>query len=266
MIMHDKRYKRSHVVLAGLASTALIVALSGCSMFSGIAGSSSSASSSGNSNANIVVSTSQAYEITLGAQNAMCDNALQFTVTNMERRPISTFINASSSSNSNSSSSASVSSSSSNTNVSDDTNKVAVEVDVSYTFNQTTLTTNMQQYGNTSSSSTPSTLSDILLPGQLMYITGTDSDGNAYVASDILSVKSNTSSNTLGTNAQWDYDVLNSSLPQATQTKTGSMIFIVSNSAQNLQLHIITGMNNASPLDAAAVGSGNNYHYVLDLS
>ena len=150
---------------------------------------------------------------------------------------------------------------------SDDTNRVAIEVDVSYTYNSTALTTNTQQYGGNINGSV-TTLSDLLLPGKLMYITGKDQNGSEYVASDVLAVNTGTQTadNTLGTNAQWDYDVLDSELPQAAQTKTGSMVFIVSSTAKDLTLHIITANKNASPTNEEAVGAGNNYHYTLDLS
>lgn len=255
-------------MLAGLLVVSPL-ALSGCSLFGGTGGSSSnttavsggngSKSGTASSNANVTRTTSSAYAIKIGAKNPMANDAIQLTVTGVERRPVSTFTNAMQG--------ASRSSSSSNTNTADDTNRVAIEVDVSYTYNSTTLTTNTEQYGGNVNGSV-NTLSDLLLPGELMYITGTDQNGSEYIASDVLAVTtgSSSSSNTLGTNAQWDYDVLDSALPQAAQTKTGSMVFVVSSTAKDLTLHIITANKNASPTDAEAVGAGNNYHYTLDLS
>lgn len=254
--------------LAGLLMVSPL-ALSGCSLFGGLGGSSSNTTtvsggtngggSSSASNANVTRTTSSAYAIKIGAKNPMANDAIQLTVTGVERRPVSTFTNAMQG--------ASRSSTSSNTNTADDTNRVAIEVDVSYTYNSTTLTTNTEQYGGNVNGSV-NTLSDLLLPGELMYITGTDQNGSEYIASDVLAVTtgSSSSSNTLGTNAQWDYDVLDSALPQAAQTKTGSMVFVVSSTAKDLTLHIITANKNASPTDAEAVGAGNNYHYTLDLS
>jgi hypothetical protein len=256
------------IVLAGT------LAISGCSLIGGSSGTSSSSGTtsasasasdgSGNENTSkIQTTTSSAYAIKVGAQNPMVDDALQMTVTNVERRPVSTFTNAMSGSDGTSSSD-----SSSNTNDSSDDEKVAIEVDISYTYNPTTLKTNVSNYGGEISQD-PDTLSDVLLLGELMYITGEDATGSKYVSTDVLSVatgSSDSSDNTLGTNAQWDYDVLNSQLPQAAQTKTGSIIFTVSSTARNLTLHIITGHENANPLDAESVGSGNNYNYTLDLS
>lgn len=255
-------------VLVGLLMVSPL-ALSGCSLFGGLGGSSSNTTtvsgstngggSSSASNANVTKTTSSAYAIKIGAKNPMANDAIQLTVTGVERRPVSTFTNAMQGTSGNSTSS--------NTNTADDTNRVAIEVDVSYTYNSTTLTTNTEQYGGNVNGSV-NTLSDLLLPGELMYITGTDQNGSEYIASDVLAVTtgSSSSSNTLGTNAQWDYDVLDSALPQAAQTKTGSMVFVVSSTAKNLTLHIITANKNASPTDAKAVGAGNNYHYTLDLS
>ena len=241
--------------MAGLLAASPL-ALSGCSLFGGLGGGGSSSatvstSASGqtggtsSSNANVTRTTSTAYAIKIGAKNPMVNDAVQLTVTGVERRPVSTFANA----------------------TSDDTNRVAIEVDVSYTYNSTALTTNTQQYGGNINGSV-TTLSDLLLPGKLMYITGKDQNGSEYVASDVLAVNTGTQTadNTLGTNAQWDYDVLDSELPQAAQTKTGSMVFIVSSTAKDLTLHIITANKNASPTNEEAVGAGNNYHYTLDLS
>ena len=251
--------------LAGLLAASPL-ALSGCSLFGGLGvGGSSSAtvSTSANgqtggtssSNANVTRTTSTAYAIKIGAKNPMVNDAVQLTVTGVERRPVSTFANAMQDASGGSSAS------------SDDTNRVAIEVDVSYTYNSTALTTNTQQYGGNINGSV-TTLSDLLLPGKLMYITGKDQNGSEYVASDVLAVNTGTQTadNTLGTNAQWDYDVLDSELPQAAQTKTGSMVFIVSSTAKDLTLHMITANKNASPTNEEAVGAGNNYHYTLDLS
>lgn len=256
-------------MLAGMLVVSPL-ALSGCSLFGGLGGGSDSSSSattttsttssSPSSNANVTRTTSAAYAIAIGAKNPMVNDAVQLTVTGVERRPVSTFTNAMRGSSGSGASS-------SNTNTSDDANKVAIEVDISYTYNSTTLTTNTAQYGGNINGNV-STLSDLLLPGSLMYITGTDQNGSEYIASDVLAVNTNASSstNTLGTNAQWDYDVLDSALPQAAQTKTGSMVFIVSSTAKDLTLHIITAEKNAAPFDEESVGSGNNYHYTLDLS
>lgn len=251
--------------LAGLLAASPL-ALSGCSLFGGLGGGGSSSatvstSASGqtggtsSSNANVTRTTSTAYAIKIGAKNPMVNDAVQLTVTGVERRPVSTFANAMQDASGGSSAS------------SDDTNRVAIEVDVSYTYNSTALTTNTQQYGGNINGSV-TTLSDLLLPGKLMYITGKDQNGSEYVASDVLAVNTGTQTadNTLGTNAQWDYDVLDSELPQAAQTKTGSMVFIVSSTAKDLTLHIITANKNASPTNEEAVGAGNNYHYTLDLS
>lgn len=260
--------RKANALARRIASCALIgllavspVALTGCGMLGGASGTSTTtggnASSGSSSNANVTRTTSTAYAIALGAKNPMVNDALQLTVTGVERRPVSTFTNASQQSSSGSSG---------NANTSDDTNRVAIEVDVSYTYNSTTLATNTQQYGGNVNGSV-STLSDLLLPGSLMYITGTDQNGSDYVASDVLTVNTGTtSSNTLGTNAQWDYNVLNSALPQAAQTKSGSMVFVVSSTAKDLTLHIITANKDANPLDVDSVGAGNNYHYTLDLS
>lgn len=232
-------------VLLGLA---LMIPLSGCGGFA------SSPTPMGSTSQNVQRTTSAAYAMKIGAQNPMANDALQMTITNVERRPISTFVNANDSKTASSDGAAATD---------DEDNLIAVEIDMQYTFNPTTLSTNTEQAGG-DKPGTPSTLSDVLLPGELMYITGKDTDGNEYIASDILTVNAN--NDTLGTNAQWDYSLLDSALPQAATKKSGSVIFEVTSTASDLTLHIITANDNSDPLDGEAVAGGNNYHYTLGLS
>lgn len=248
----SKRWVRHLTTITLVLLTIVTLALCGCGGFGGGSGGESGDSSS---DTQIRRTTSSAYEVKLGAQNPMANDSLQMVITNVERRPLSTFTNLND-----------TDASSQSKNFDDMSDQdIAIEVDISYTFNSTTLTTNTQQYGG-ELSSLPSNLSDVLLPGELMYITGIDADGNEYIASDVLQVRSSDASSTLGTNAQWDYNVLDSALPQAAQTKTGSMVFEVSSTASDLTLHIITASKNAEPLDSDAVATGNNYHYTLDMS
>lgn len=250
---HDNNKRMTiRCIPAIMLALSLSIPLSGC----GGLGTSSvtSSTTSSNTNSNARKTTSAAYAMKIGAQNPMVNDALQMTITNVERRPVSTFTNVSG---------PKTKSSDSKDTTGDENNRIAIEVDMQYTFNSTTFSTNTVQAGG-DKPNTPSALSDILLPSELMYITGKDADGNEYVASSILTI--NTSNNTLGTNAQWDYNLLDSSLPQAATKKSGSIIFTVSSTASDLTLHIITANKNADPLDSKAVAGGNNYHYTLGLS
>lgn len=195
--------------------------------------------------------TTQSYiDIAVGAENTLANGSVKMTVLNMERRPVSTFQDANGLT-----SAGGVGSS----------NDIVVQIDLRYTYNANTLSSVTSQAGG-SISSLPSTLGDILMPGSLMYIQGTDQNGEAYVSATVLRPSSTGDSSRLGVNAQWDYDLLFSQLPQATEEKNGSILFQVSSTARDLQLVIITPDANANPFDANSVSNGNSRIYVLDLT
>jgi hypothetical protein len=219
-------------------------------------------SSSSSSNDNTVAVSQTAYQIELDAINTMCNGALKLTVTDVQRRPTSIFSGASISSAGGGSSSGYDGTSDTQISTSTTTD-IAIEVDVSLTWNVNTYTQAVAATG-ASSSNAPSTLGDILIPGSYMYISGTDSDGNPYMSADIISPSSQENINALAINAQWDYDILNSSLPETSVTKTGSILFRVPSTVNDLQLNILT------PMGGQAIGSditsSTTYSYVLELS
>ena len=98
-----------------------------------------------------------------------------------------------------------------------------------------------------------------------MYIQGKDQYGELYTTSTIITPDTE-EDNTLSLNQQWDYNLLQSDLPQASDTKKGSVVFQVSTNVTDLELIIITPDNNANPTQADSVLSGSNKIYSIDLT
>lgn len=231
------------VVACGLVGTML----TGCSAADSFTGSSSTDTST-------LTIVSDAYELTLGATNSFCNGALQISFDAVQRRPISIFEGASISGSSSSSSVSATSSS-----------EIAIQVDVSFTWNVNTYNEMLTAAGNSSAS--PSTLSDLLQPGELMYIQGTDADGNTYLASDLVIPSTSVEDNELATTSTWDYSVINTSLPETSVSQSGSIIFRVASTAQNLELVIITPTGGQDASNGADIMTSGSYAiYILPLS
>ena len=130
------------------------------------------------------------------------------------------------------------------------TDDVVIEVDLEYTWNVNTYTEAVKKAGN-STSGTPKTLEDILKPGNLMVIQGNDANGEPYSSCNVIAPDEQ-DEDVFGINAQWDYNILSSDLPEASKTKKGSMLFLVSSSAENLKLYMLT------PTSGQAIGSGSS--------
>ena len=230
-------------------------AMTGCMNASSIGTATTGGASSSNS-ANTTTVQQSTVDISLGAQNAMVNNALQLTVTDIQRRPLSVFSGASISGSDTSDSTVSSMS----------TSEIVIQVDVNFTWNINTYMAAAAAAGN-SNPTEPSTLSDLLVPGTLMYIQGVDADGSPYMASDIVVPSDETEVNSLAINSQWDYAIIDADLPETSVQATGSILFRVASTAKDLQLVIITptsGQEVTQPDDVIA--TGNTTTYTLQLS
>ena len=137
---------------------------------------------------------------------------------------------------------------------------VVVEVDLDVEFNENTLASSTER-----GSVKNSTLSDLLLPGQLMMVTGKDQNGADYTSCDILVPETSPEEASGFSNGDWDYNVMQSPLPAMSQTKSGSILLKVSPTVSELKLVIITANGNTDPLNPESVKSGNKKIYYLEL-
>ena len=249
--------KIATTALATVLTVSAGLGLTGCF---GISGSSSSSSSSGDtqvdSNTAKMVTSSTKITMKKGSENKMFNNSITLSVLDFQRRPVSLFQGSSTQSSDAGSSSGTVGTTS--------TDDVALQIDFSYMWNPNTYSTNTTNAGGTNTTA-PSTLEDVLQPGKLMYIQGKDQYGELYTTSTIITPDT-TEDNTLSLNQQWDYNLLKGDLPQASDTKKGSIVFQVSTNVTDLELIIITPDNNPSPTQADSVLSGSNKIYSIDLT
>ena len=109
----------------------------------------------------------------------------------------------------------------------------------------------------------PATLT--IEPGTTIYMQGHDQDGGDYISSTIVIPDENEDANTLAINAQWNYNLMDATLPEASQTREGSILFQVSSQVKDLQLVMVSGNNNADPTDAESVLAGNRDIYVFPI-
>lgn len=237
------------IALSSVLAFAAPAALSGC------------AGGGGSSTAENTVAVNQtSYQIEENAVNNMCNGAMKLSVTGMQRRPTSVFSGSSIQGGSQGMDGTSDSQVSAATET-----DIAIQVDISYTWNVNTYIQAVTAAGGQASTA-PSSLIDVLVPGTLMYVSGTDADGNPYMSADIISPPAQEDVNALAINAQWDYDVLNSPLPETSVTKTGSFLLRVPSTVNNLKLVIITPMGGQDPKSANDIGSGETYLYELPLT
>lgn len=193
--------------------------------------------------------TSQTIKMEKGSKNSMCNGSLNFTVLDAQKRPVSTFSDQSKSSS-----------------TSDDSSgDIIVEIDASITFNANTYSQMLTQLGGSTSSGVPESLADIFEPGTTIYMQGHDQDGGDYISSTIVIPDENEDANTLAINAQWNYNLMDATLPEASQTREGSILFQVSSQVKDLQLVMVSGNNNADPTDAESVLAGNRDIYVFPI-
>ena len=196
-------------------------------------------------------------QINLNAENDMCNDALKLTVTGIQRRPTSIFAGSDI-----------ATSQMAGTNASEvsvaNSNDIAIQVDVSFRWNINTYTSAVTAAGGQPNTSSLTTLGALLQPGSLMYVEGVDSDGNIYQSADIITPAQQENVNALSIDAQWDYDVLNSDLPETSVTKTGSFLIRVPSTVQDLKL-IIQTPTSGQPIDRDISGGG-TYIYELPLA
>lgn len=245
--------KKAKIIAAG-ASAALLLssALVGCGAQDPMA---SVTGGGDNSNEeNVLVLSQENISMVPGAENPMCNNALKLTVTDMQRRPLSTFAN----------SSISTGGTGQGSTTSASTDDVVIEVDISYTWNINTYNAALASMGVQNAN--PSTLKDLLRPGTLMYIAGTDANGEPYIVADVIQPEKQENTNALAINYQWNYDILNTQLPEASKRQDGSMLFRCASTASNLKLYIITPMSGQAADDDNALLAGNVAQYTLDLT
>ena len=237
MLMINRR--KAIAAIIGLALIPCVsLGLAGCSGGGG-----------GQSEESVTYVTSSTIEMTNGSDNRMCNGSLQLTILDAQKRPVSIFSNQSESSSA---------------AQEDTSNDIIVEVDMSVMFNANTYTQVLTQLGATNVQ-VPTTMSDIFEPGTTIYMQGHDQNGADYTSSAVVIPDENENANTLATNAQWNYDLLNANLPEASQTLQGSILFQVSSQVKDLQLVIISGNNNAAPTDADSVLAGNRDTFVYKI-
>lgn len=209
---------------------------------------------------NAITVAQTSYQIEENAVNNMCNGAMKFSITGMQRRPTSIFSGASIqgvSQGMDGTSDSQVSAAA--------TTDIAIQVDVSYTWNVNTYIQAVTAAGG-QASSTPSNLIDVFVPGTLMYVSGLDADGNPYMSADIISPDAQEDVNALAINAQWDYDVLNSPLPETSVTKTGSFLLRVPSTVNNLKLVIVTPMGGQDFTNINNISNGETYMYEFPLT
>lgn len=229
-------------IIVALLSSALMMPLSACSIFGG-----------DSQDEDLVYVTSQSVEMVQGAKTQLCNNALTMTVTGIQKRPVSTFAGASV-----------INDVADSTGINEmSSTSIIIEVDMALTFNENTFQQVTAAAGG--SSKAPSQVSDILVPGSLVFVTGKDPNGGDYVSRAIVMPESQAMPSQAIMNSQWHYSILKEILPEASETLTGSMLFKVSAKARDLKLIIYTANNNPEPLNEESVRLGNNKMLVLDL-
>lgn len=229
--------------LPTIMAMAISLPLSGCGPFGG-----------GKSNKeNITYVTSQSVQVKEGAKNVMCNNAMTLTILGVQKRPISTFAGASVINDTNDSEGVNEMSSKS----------IVVEIDMSITFNDNTFRQITQAAGG--DEDPPDQIQKVLVPGSLIFISGTDPNGGDYRSYTIIQPETEVSPSQAVSNSQWKYNILDEPIPEASETLNGSLLFKVSAKAKNLQFNIYSPYNNAEPLDEDSVRSGNNQRFVFNI-
>ena len=236
------------------------LAISGCAFFGG--GEQQQSVGTGNvnkgKNENVSILEETSYDLELGAENSMVNGGLKFSLIDVQRRPMSTFAG--------SDMSKAASSGTNDRSVSPmATDSIVIQMDVSYTWNVNAYTAAVQK-ATGSTPRSPSALKALLTPGTLMYIEGVDDDGNRYISGDVIEPEEQDDVNQLAINAQWDYSILSSSLPETSVRKSGSILMRVASTAKDLKLIIYTPTGGQDISDTEAVAMGEVDKYVFPLS
>jgi len=227
--------------LAILVAATLSLPMSGCG------------GGGGSSDEEIHYVTSQTVQVERGAKNSLCNNGMVLTITGVQKRPISTFAGAEVEFDTGDSQGVNEMSSTS----------IVIELDMSITFNDNNFKQVTQAAGG--DEDPPETISEVLVPGSLIFITGTDPNGGDYTSYTVIKPETRNTTSQAISNAQWKYNILDEPIPEASTTLNGSLLFKVSSNAKNLQFNIYSAYNNAEPLDEASIRSGNNQRFVFNI-
>lgn len=237
--------KPSIIMRAGAITLAAILSLpmTGCGPFGG----------GGSKSENVTYVYSQSVQVALGAENRICNDSVGLTINGIQKRPITTFADADV-----------IFDTADNEGISESlNNSLALEIDMDVTFNSHTFEDVTRAAG--SEENPPKKMIDILRPGSLIFIRGTDPNGGKYSSYAIIQPDDDMNPNQAIANSQWNYNILDATLPEASESISGSLLFKISSRAKDLQLVIFTANNNPSPLDEQAVMSGNNKALILDI-
>lgn len=191
-----------------------------------------------------------------GAENSAVNGSVIFKVLGSERRPLSTF---------GLSSLDSVQLGKSSEEKGGAVDDIVVSVDIAYSFNKNTLNQATQEVGGAPVGDKVKTLGDLLQPGTLLYVTGSDPNGGEYFSSSIVRPAIQTEDVPFAANGKWNYSLIESSVPSTGEVKQGSIIFRVSPRVKNLRLVMITPVKNAKPLDGVSVMNGKKQVYILPI-
>jgi hypothetical protein len=262
---------RRTLVKAGLAGGA---AMAGAMLLSGCMGKKSSGGTQVLTR-KVVKST---IPIERNTDTPLYNGALVLTFTKIQRRPVSAFAGGSYYGTSSGSIPDTISRDAVGTNI-------AIAIDIEMTWNANTY---MKSAGD--DARLPSKLADLIIPGSTLYIQGTDADGGDYTATQFITPPPSSGSGANGAiesqiraannarnvsaaetirrdsaNREWDYDILNSPLPETSEKRGGSIIVMASSSASNLQLDLIQYAPGVDPSDEEAVANSDASYYIVDL-
>ena len=236
--------RMAHGSVPMLLAGTLVLPLSGCGLFGG---------GNKSSNENITYVTSQTIKMKENANNTMCNNAMKLTVLGVQKRPISTFAGAAVINDTNDSQGINEMSS----------NSIVIEVDLSITFNDNTFRQVTSAAGG--DEDPPEVIEEVLIPGSLIFISGTDPNGGDYRSYAIIQPEERESPSQAISNSQWKYNILAQPVPEASETLYGSLLFKVNAKAGDLKFNIYSAYNNAEPLEEESIRAGNNQQFILDI-
>lgn len=220
----------------------LSIPMTGCGIFGG-----------GGKSDGVTYVYSESVQVAEGAENRICNDSVALTITGVQKRPLTTFANADV-----------INDTADKEGVSESLNtSLALEIDMEILFNSHTLQEVTEAAGGKNKQ--PKRVSEVLMPGSLIFIRGTDPNGGKYSSYAIIKPQDQTNPNQAIANSQWNYNLMDATLPEASETLTGSVLFKISSRAEDLQLVIFTANNNPDPLKDKSVMSGNNKALIFDI-
>lgn len=245
MERRTKMSRTSTVMRAGGLALAAILSLpmTGCGPFGG----------GGKKDENVTYVYSQSVQVTQGAENRICNDSVGLTINGVQKRPLTTFADADV-----------IFDTADQEGVSETLNtSLALEIDLDITFNSHTFEDVTAAAGGKEKA--PKKVSEVLLPGSLIFVKGTDPNGGKYSSYAVIKPDDQMNPNQAIANSQWNYNILDATLPEASESISGSLLFKISSRAEDLQLVIFTANNNPDPLKDKSVMSGNNKALIFDI-